>query len=626
MMRAAFAIVKCRSGAAFEGTKNMSATLLVIVVLMAPPAVDAGQARSSKADPLVQQALEAELHGDNAKRKDLLEEALRSSPQCESARWQTGQVRVGRKWLTLAEAQQAAAEDPLLGRYRQTRGDCAARMTPLAVHVTMARWCREHNLSERERYHWLNVLEHSPNDEEALHALKLSWHEGQLIGRDEVAELRAVRRATRKWTERLKDLAPKLSRGGEAGQDTAAWEQFRSITDAAAIPALETVIAPRSEPLGLEVVALLGKMRSHEAAASLIRLTDSPFAAVRAAALAELKRRPLHQSVPHVLAGMRWPVELEQNIRVGPLGNVQYESTVTTEGPQAKTIVRSTATTAFSDAPLVSVTSRGAGRKAFQSVQISGPTPYQRYVNRWRVVNAYGKQAQATRESADAYNRETQKRNLAASRLFYELVGEDPGSDPQRCLDWWLHYNEFEKMADKPVYTRDYDNPRYVHDGPVIQVTYSYMSCFARGTPIWTQTGLTPVEQIQAGDLVLSQDPDTGELAYKAVLQTTLRPPSPQRRIGLEDEEIAATLGHPFWVSGDGWRMAKELTSGRLLHALHGSWPIRQVDELPEAEAYNLVVDDFHTYFVGRLGLLVHDNNFRQPTTAVLPGLHRARE
>lgn len=616
----------------------MSATLLVFVVLTASPAVGAGQAMSSKADRLVQQALEAELHGDNAKRKDLLEEALRSSPQCEAARWQTGHVRVGRKWLTLAESQQAATEDPRPGRYRQTRADCVDRMAPSALHLTMARWCRKYKLPERERYHWLNVLEYSPNDAEALDALKLSWHEGQLIGRDEVAELQAARRATHKWTGRLKRLAPKLKRSGDASQDTTAWEQFRSISDPAAITALETVIAPRSERLGLEVVTLLGKMRSHLAAVSLIRLTGSPFEAVRAAALAELKRRPLHQSVPHVLAGMRWPVQLEQDIRVGPLGDVQYESTVTTEGPQAKTIVRTTASAVFSDTPLVSVSSTGAGRKVFKSVQVSGPTPYQRYVNRWRVVNAYGQQAQTSRESADAYNREAQKRNLAASRLLCELVGEDPGPDPQRFfgedpgpdpqryLDWWLDYNEFERMGDKPVYTRDYDNPRYVHDGPVIRVTYSYMSCFARGTPIWTQNALTPVEQIQPGDLVLSQDLDTGELAYKAVLQTTLRSPSPQRRICVEDEEIAATLGHPFWGSGDGWRMAKELKSGQPLHALHGSWPIRQVDELPEAEAYNLVVDDFHTYFVGRLGLLVHDNNFRQPTTAVLPGLHRARE
>ena len=97
----------------------------------------------------------------------------------------------------------------------------------------------------------------------------------------------------------------------------------------------------------------------------------------------------------------------------------------------------------------------------------------------------------------------------------------------------------------------------------------------------------------------------------------------PQRRICVEDEEIAATLGHPFWGSGDGWRMAKELKSGQLLHALDGSWPIRQVDELPDAEAYNLVVDDFHTYFVGRAKILTHDNTIRRPTTCVVPGLTR---
>jgi hypothetical protein len=231
-----------------------------------------------------------------------------------------------------------------------------------------------------------------------------------------------------------------------------------------------------------------------------------------------------------------------------------------------------------------------------------------------------------TRQRADACNREVQERNRAAGRLLCQLAGDDLGPDPQRWLDWWMDYNEFERTGEKPVYTRSYDNSRYIHDGPTINVTYAYRSCFARGTPIWARSGLTPVEQLQPGDVVLAQDPDTGELAYKPVLQTTLRPPSPLRRICVEDEQIATTRGHPFWVSGEGWRMAKELTGGQPLHGLQGSWPIRQVDELPEAEAYNLVVDDFHTYFVGRLGLLVHDNIFREPTTAVLPGLHCARE
>jgi hypothetical protein len=40
-----------------------------------------------------------------------------------------------------------------------------------------------------------------------------------------------------------------------------------------------------------------------------------------------------------------------------------------------------------------------------------------------------------------------------------------------------------------------------------------------------------------------------------------------------------------------------------------------------EAEAYNLVVADVDTYFVGDHGFLVHDNTPRRPTQAVLPGI-----
>jgi hypothetical protein len=34
-------------------------------------------------------------------------------------------------------------------------------------------------------------------------------------------------------------------------------------------------------------------------------------------------------------------------------------------------------------------------------------------------------------------------------------------------------------------------------------------------------------------------------------------------------------------------------------------------------------VGGFSTYFVGDRGIPVHDNTYRRPTAAVLPGLHR---
>jgi intein/homing endonuclease len=130
-----------------------------------------------------------------------------------------------------------------------------------------------------------------------------------------------------------------------------------------------------------------------------------------------------------------------------------------------------------------------------------------------------------------------------------------------------------------------------------------------------------PIDTLEPGDLVLSQDVNTGELKYEPVLARTLRPPSEIVRISINGEELRATRGHPFWVAGTGWRMAKELGDGAMLHSLSGSTGVRSIKTDGEAEAYNLVVADFNTYLVGEHGLLVHDNMPRTPTRAILPGV-----
>jgi hypothetical protein len=70
--------------------------------------------------------------------------------------------------------------------------------------------------------------------------------------------------------------------------------------------------------------------------------------------------------------------------------------------------------------------------------------------------------------------------------------------------------------------------------------------------------------------------------------------------------------------------MAKELEKGAVLHGLNGATRIRALSSAGDAEAYNLVVAEYATYFVGDSGLLVHDNTPRQPTQAVLPGIARS--
>ena len=57
-------------------------------------------------------------------------------------------------------------------------------------------------------------------------------------------------------------------------------------------------------------------------------------------------------------------------------------------------------------------------------------------------------------------------------------------------------------------------------------------------------------------------------------------------------------------------------------HSVNGSSEITSIEDAGRDErAYNLVVADFHNYFVGDGRILSHDNSPRSPTNALVPGL-----
>jgi hypothetical protein len=71
--------------------------------------------------------------------------------------------------------------------------------------------------------------------------------------------------------------------------------------------------------------------------------------------------------------------------------------------------------------------------------------------------------------------------------------------------------------------------------------------------------------------------------------------------------------------------MAKELKPTASLHALEASLDVTAIEKAEDVSCYNLIVDDFHTFFVGKSRLLVHDKGCPTPTTAVIPGGGLAR-
>ena len=66
---------------------------------------------------------------------------------------------------------------------------------------------------------------------------------------------------------------------------------------------------------------------------------------------------------------------------------------------------------------------------------------------------------------------------------------------------------------------------------------------------------------------------------------------------------------------------ARDLKADAPLHAVDGSRLVGSVERTRKAETYNLIVADFHTYFVGKSMVLSHDNSIAAPTDATVPGL-----
>ena len=135
--------------------------------------------------------------------------------------------------------------------------------------------------------------------------------------------------------------------------------------------------------------------------------------------------------------------------------------------------------------------------------------------------------------------------------------------------------------------------------------------CFVAGTLVTTEDGQEPIEEIEVGDKVLSENEMTGEVVLKEVYATSVSETNEFYHIHVNDEEIVATGTHPFYVYKFGWTTARALRAGDVLVLSNGElvtveWIDHEILESP-IYVYNFEVEDFHTYFVGKSGILVHN-------------------
>ena len=135
--------------------------------------------------------------------------------------------------------------------------------------------------------------------------------------------------------------------------------------------------------------------------------------------------------------------------------------------------------------------------------------------------------------------------------------------------------------------------------------------CFIAGTKVLTDSGQKNIEDIEVGDQVLAYDEETGVTAYKPVLHLFRNTTKEWYHIQAADEEIICTGEHPFYVIGKGFIKASELKRRDKLLNAHAAVALIDsiwVEQLEtEQTTYNFEVAEFHTYYVGKVLVLVHN-------------------
>ena len=492
------------------------------------------------------------------------------------------------------------------------------------------------------------MLSLDPKNEEALRALEMRWKGGQLVNRDESTQQKKRVQDAKNAVKRWEPIIAKWRRtvaGRDVRAHDAALNEIRAITKLDAIPSIEAVTLGRDAfdmdhaeeclQIALAFIDALEKMPDQAATESLVRhAVTPPGNKARALAIEKLKLRPQSDYIPLLLGGLAMPIESSFSVMTDPSGSVHYSHSLFQEGPEADRSMDIRQTTNQRDL--------GGRRIRYDTytgnVDADLPAEAPQVVAAKKAVvasnfqNRYGSTASATETQIAQANQAVEAMN---DRIIPALAGTTGESHetPKKWWDWWRQQNEY-YVAEHPVEQYYFSDCRhYVYGFPAYElystapppppptVPFRSRSCFVKGTPVWMKTGQRPIETLEPGDLVLSQNVHSGELTYKPLIGRTVRPPSEILKISLDNEQLLTTKGHPFWVSGIGWRMAKELGDDAVLHGVTGPSRIRSIQPADEAEAYNLVVADFSTYFVGESGVLVHDNTPRRPTQASLPGL-----
>jgi hypothetical protein len=577
---------------------------------------------TERADGLVKEALFREVYGGNDDRNRLLSEARSLVPNFAPAMWASGEVQFNRQWVKIDDVPRLASKDTALAMYESKR-----EKTPdtLVGQLNLARWCQGRGLTQQARAHFNEVLVFDPDNAEARAALGFKRIGKSWVAKPEldgmIEEAQRLSQALNKWLPKVVVIRKGLAQG-QSPEFDAAQKQFAEIKDAESIPALEYTLSAVTEQCATMLVEKLAQWDTLPATQALVRQAIySPWESVRELAAKKLAPRPKEDYVPKLLAAMYTPLEARTFV-VNEGGRLISREVFAREG-----------------------------RSAWEVVMID--TTYERDAKPWgNSSRAFGDAMSQIKGSTAARlmlaAMQTARTDQLNERIMTALATATKQTSLVRPEDWWTWWddqNETSYASTKSASTDYTSNYRYLPDRPYGSISISpppqrppakpvtgtitvgrgpienNHSCFVAGTRVWTVVGLCSIEKLRVGDLVLSQDTESGEIAFEPVLRTTVRQHVEVFKVHTSGPTLQCTGGHLFWVAGEGWAKTRDLKSGQTLHCATGTVQVSEVEPSEPQNTYNLVVADFDTYFVGQEKILTHDITERQPTRSIVPGL-----
>lgn len=513
----------------------------------------------------------------------------------------------------------------------------------LERHLQLARWCYKKEMFDQGRAHLHAMLLENPNDLRARKSLGHQWVGDRWFTPQEIEEVleetEQASKAIQHWLPTLERVVTRIA-SKSAKIKKSGIQELSEIEDANAVFAMELLVPHVEDSVGLLLVSQISRFQSRPACLALVRIAMQNVSSVTSTKAAqELSAFHRDHYVPELLNMLSVPPASQSLLTHLPSGDLVLQRVVRREVQHRKELHRFTKYIGTGKAQPLTLDVNYRQRYGITEVRAinmgSRNRQFRRYPNKTTFLAggdiladdiALKQSLLDEQKILDAQlttlEQEYREVNASVMQVLAATQHVNPGNTPYAWWNWWIEENErYAKHKPTMEFSRYAADSNQAPEIGVVKVNYISCSCLIAGTPVQTERGLLAIDKVQPGDLVMAQNVESGELALKPVIQTTIRPPERTLSIVTQLETIHATPGHCWWVSGKGWLRTKELEPGMMLHTADGNAEVLAVDlDSTPVKTYNLVVADFSTYFVGQQRLLSYDNTQVAPTLRSVPG------